>query len=263
MFESKRPTSRFPAVSALFISISVLLGCNRATGPILSKEPIRVLLFSKTAGFRHESIPAEIDALRRVSGDRGFLIEATEDTGVFTDSGLSRYKSVVFLNTTGDVLSVPEQEAFERFVQAGGGFVGVHSATDTEYEWAWYGELVGTYFKNHPAVQQATVKVADPTHPSMTGLPENWIRIDEWYNFRSNPRGKVHVLAVLDEATYVGGEHGADHPIVWCREYLGGRSWYTGGGHTAESFTEPLFLDHLSGGILWSTGVESGDCAVP
>jgi len=142
-----------------------------------------------------------------------------------------------------------------------GGFLGVHSATDTGYEWAWYGELVGTYFKNHPAVQQATVGVMDPSHSSMTGSPENWVRGDGWYNFRTNPRGKVHVLSVLDETTYAGGERGDDHPIVWCHENLGGRPWYTGGGHTVESFSEPLFLDHLAGGILWLAGATSGDCA--
>jgi len=166
----------------------------------------------------------------------------------------------VFLNTTGDVLDATQQTAFEGYIQAGGGYVGVHAAADTEYGWPWYGELVGAYFHSHPAIQSATIKVADRVHPSTAGLPARWVRTDEWYNFTANPRGDVHVLATIDENTYSGGNMGFDHPIAWCHAYDGGRAWYTNSGHNATTYTEPRFLDHLAGGILWAAGDVPGDC---
>ena len=167
------------------------------------------------------------------------------------------------MSTTGDVLDADQQGAFERYIKAGGGYAGVHAASDTEYDWPWYGELVGAYFTSHPAQQQATIKVEDPAHPSTKDLPDRWSRFDEWYNFRANPRGKVHVLASLDETSYTPGTGamGADHPFSWCRDYDGGRSWYTGAGHTQESYTDPLFLGHLLGGIETAAGVLKSDCS--
>jgi type 1 glutamine amidotransferase len=162
--------------------------------------------------------------------------------------------------TTGDVLDDSQQAAFERYIQAGNGFVGVHSATDTEYDWAWYGGLVGAYFASHPDIQTAAVQREDSTHPSTVSLPDLWVRTDEWYNFQTNPRdnGDIHVLASLDEASYAGGRMG-DHPIAWYRSYDGGRAWYTAGGHTSESYAEPLFLAHLQGGIEYAAVGQLGD----
>ncbi len=220
----------------------------------------KVLVFSKTAGFRHASIQAGIDAITSLGAQHDFAVDATEDASVFNDVTLAEYQCVVFLNTTGDVLNNAQQEAFERYMQGGNGFVGIHSAADTEYGWPWYGGLVGAYFQSHPAIQQATIKVADRVHPSMESLPARWIRTDEWYNFQSNPRGTVHVLATIDENTYAGGENGHDHPIAWCHEYDGGRAWYTAGGHTIEAYSEPLFLEHILGGIEFAAGIREGDC---
>ncbi len=214
----------------------------------------RILVFSKTAGFRHDSIPDGIAAIRRLGAENAFGVDATEDSSWFEDARLSGYDAVVFLSTTGDVLNEAEQAAFERYIAGGGGFVGVHSASDTEYAWAWYGGLVGAYFGGHPTIQAATVRVSDRIHASTRSLPERWRRVDEWYNFAINPRGKVHVLATVDESTYSGGAMGPDHPIAWCRFLDGGRSWYTAMGHTRESFAEPLFLAHLLGGIQFATG---------
>ena len=153
----------------------------------------------------------------------------------FTDTNLARFQAVIWLSTTGDVLNATQQAAFERYIRAGGGYVGVHAAADTEYDWPWYGNLVGAYFSSHPAIQQAPSGSRTPAHPSTAGLPANWNRTDEWYNYRTNPRAQVHVLANLDEATYTGGGMGGDHPISWCRAYDGGRSWYTGlGPHPGE-----------------------------
>ena len=175
---------------------------------------------------------------------------------------LEEYDAVVFLSTTGDVLNAEQQAAFEAYIQGGGGFAGIHSASDTEYDWPWYGDLVGAYFENHPANQDATVKVSDDDHPSTAHLPERWERFDEWYNFQSNPRGDVHVLATLDETSYDpgAGEMGVDHPTAWCHPYDGGRSWYTGGGHTEESYDEPEFREHILGGIQWAAGLVEGEC---
>jgi type 1 glutamine amidotransferase len=159
--------------------------------------------------------------------------------------------------TTGDVLNNGQQRAFERYFRRGGGFVGVHSAADTEYDWTWYGAMLGTRFKNHPQIQRAAISVQDRRHPSTHGLPRRWIRTDEWYNFAANPRRSVHVLASLDETTYAPGEGamGADHPIAWSHEYQGGRAWFTGGGHTDESYQEHAFRKHLLGGIRYAAGL--------
>ena len=214
----------------------------------------RVLVFSETAGFRHDSIPAGIAAIRSLGDEQDFDVTASEDSSVFESTELTNYDVVVFLSTTGDILARPEEAAFEGFVRSGGGFVGIHSATDTEYDWAWYAGLIGAYFADHPAVQPATVRSTESGHPAGDGLPLSFVRTDEWYNFRSVPGPDVVVLAMLDEATYQGGTMGPDHPIAWAQEYDGGRSFYTAGGHTIESYSEPVFRDHIATGILWAAG---------
>ncbi|WP_461020061.1 ThuA domain-containing protein [Streptomyces daliensis] len=220
----------------------------------------RVLVFSKTAGFRHDSIPDGIAALQRLGTEHGFAVEATEDAAAFTARNLAKFDAVVFLSTTGDVLNAKQQSAFEGYVERGGGYVGVHAAADTEYDWPWYGGLAGAYFQSHPHIQPATVSVEDHAHPATSHLGESWERTDEWYNYRSNPRGQARVLAALDESTYEGGTMAGDHPIAWCQEYEGGRAFYTGGGHTKESYTEEAFLTHLLGGIRYATGAAQADC---
>ncbi|MDZ5619741.1 ThuA domain-containing protein [Nocardioides sp. HM23] len=225
-------------------------------------EPFDALVFSKTASFRHGSIPAGIAAIEQLGSDHGFTVDTTEDATAFTDENLAQYEVVIWLSTTGDVLNAEQQGAFERYIENGGGYAGIHAASDTEYDWPWYGELVGAYFQNHPpGTPGATVKVDDHAHPSTSGLPARWDRTDEWYNYQSNPRGDVHVLASLDESSYSGGTMGAEHPISWCRDYDGGRSWYTGMGHTDASYSEPEFLDHILGGIRTAAGVQDADCA--
>jgi cytochrome c len=218
----------------------------------------RVLVFTKTAGYRHDSIPAAIAAVEQLGAANGFAVDATEDASVFTDSNLARYAVVMFLLTTGDVLDPDQQAAFTRYIEGGGAFAGVHSAADTEHDWPWYGGLVGAYFESHPAIQQATVDVIDRNEPSTIHLPAKWIRTDEWYDFQTDPSSSVTVLAKLDETTYSPGDNpmGASHPIAWQHVYDGGRSWYTGGGHTAESYSEPLFREHLLGGIVWAAGYD-------
>ncbi|MBV9374324.1 MAG: ThuA domain-containing protein [Alphaproteobacteria bacterium] len=242
---------------AALLAVGVSVVCSSIGN---SADPrFTVLVFSKTAGFRHDSIPQGVAAIEALGAEHGFAVDETEDAARFSDAALARYRVIVFLNTTGDVLDAGQKAAFEGYMRSGGGFVGIHSAADTEYGWPWYGGLIGAWFKSHPQIQRATVHVADPRHPSMKDLPAAWERTDEWYNFRTNPRGAVRVLATLDEATYSGGTMGADHPIAWCQEVKGGRSWYTGMGHTKESYAEPLFRLHLLGGMESAAGI-AGSC---
>ena len=221
-----------------------------------SEQAFAVLVFSKTAGFRHDSIPTGTAALKSLGEQHRFTVDATEDATVFVDAGLARYRTVVFLNTTGDVLDSSQQAAFERFIRRGGGFVGIHSATDTEYDWPWYRGLVGTYFLKHPPIQPAVLKVLDAAHPSTRHLPAEWPRTDEWYNFRDDPSARVNVLLRIEESSYSGGSMGSNHPMAWYHAYDGGKAWYTALGHTIESYREPAFLQHVLGGILWSSGAD-------
>jgi cytochrome c len=236
---------------------ALFLGGSAGAGPERAATQPRILVFTKTAGFRHASIPAAVEAVRELAATSGLAIDATEDSSAFSARNLARYDAVVFLLTTGDVLNQSQQQAFEAFIRNGGGFAGVHSAADTEYDWPWYGGLVGTYFRSHPQIQPASIRVEDAGHPSTAGLPRRWARTDEWYNFARNPRPSVHVLATLDETSYAPGPGamGADHPIAWSHSYAGGRAWYTAGGHTEESYREPRFRRHLLNGIRYAAGL--------
>jgi cytochrome c len=217
----------------------------------------RILVFTKTTGFRHASIPVALRAVRQLGERSGLVVDETEDAREFTSANLARYRAVVFLLTSGEVLDARQEAAFARFIRAGGGFAGVHSAADTEPGSAWYNGLVGTHFRYHPQIQRGVIAVPGRGHPSTAGLPRTWARVDEWYNFTRNPRPAVRVLATLDERTYSPGDGamGADHPIIWSHRFQGGRAWFTGGGHTEESYSEPLFRKHLIGGIRYAAGV--------
>ncbi|THA79440.1 DUF1080 domain-containing protein [Streptomyces sp. A0642] len=224
------------------------------------KTAKRVLVFSKTAGFRHDAIPEGIAALKELGKGSNITVDATEEAGQFTTSNLARYDAVVFMSTTGDVLNADQQKAFENYIATGGGYMGVHAAADTEYDWSFYGGLVGAYFAGHPAIQPVTVRVEDHKHPATAHLGDAWQRTDELYNYRTNPRDKVKVLATLDETTYTGGTMKGDHPITWCQAYEGGRSFYTGLGHTKESYADADFRQLLLGGVRYAAGQVKGDC---
>ncbi|WP_326662144.1 ThuA domain-containing protein [Streptomyces canus] len=242
------------------VGAALLLGCVSEPAASHSADAERVLVFSKTAGFRHDSIPDGVAAVKQLGETGGFTVDATEDANAFTPKNLRRYDAVVFLSTTGDVLDPTQQRAFEGYIRQGGGYVGIHAAADTEYDWTFYGGLVGAYFQSHPAIQPATVVAEDRAHPSTSGLPPTWNRTDEWYNYRSNPRDRAHVLASLDESSYTGGTMNGDHPIAWCQDYQGGRAFYTGLGHTKESYADPAFLGHVLGGIRYAIGDAQADC---
>jgi type 1 glutamine amidotransferase len=212
-----------------------------------------VLIYSKTKGYRHNSIPEGIEAFQRLGIENDINIVVTEDSSMFVPDTLQRYAAVVFLNTTGNVLSTAQEDAFKNYINHGGGFMGVHAAADCEYGWPWYGQLVGAYFKSHPKQQNAKLNVVDRTNIATKQLPELWERYDEWYNYKSL-EPDIHVLVKLDEKSYTGGENGDNHPISWYHDFDGGRSFYTGLGHTKESYKEPLLLKHLLGGLKYAIG---------
>ncbi len=239
----------------LMISVVGLWSCKnkRSTDP-------KVLIFSKTAGFHHASIPSGIAAIQKLGAENGFSVDTTTNSESFTEENLQQYSTVIFLSTTADVLNHYQEAEFERYIQAGGGFVGIHAAADTEYEWGWYNRLVGGYFADHPGindpnpnVQPGKITVVDASNASTSFLPNPWERTDEWYSYKKmNP--EVKVLLTLDENSYQGGMDMGEHPIAWYHDYDGGRAFYTGGGHTDESFSEELFLKHLLAGIQYAIG---------
>lgn len=232
-------------------TIIVLLVCS-----VCAMAKPKVLIFCKTAGFHHNSIAVGVPAIIKLGAENNFDVDTTTDATKFTQQNLKQYAAVIFLSTTGNVLNDAQQDAFKKYIEGGGGFVGVHSATDTEYDWPWYGELVGAYFKNHPSKQQvATLHVVDRNFIATKDLPAEWKRLDEWYNFKVVPSDKnVHVLITIDEKSYEGGNDGDYHPMAWYHSYDGGRAFYTALGHTDESYSDPLYLKHLLGGIEYAMG---------
>ena len=212
-----------------------------------------MLVFTKTTGFRHDSIPDGVRAIRRLGRRHRFAVDTTDDAATFTTRRLRRYDAVIFLSTTGTPIArAAQRRALEGYIRAGGGFVGIHAASDTRGDWPWYEGLVGARFRRHdPGVSERVVRVEDRGSAATRGLPAQWRRSDEWYEFRSNPRGRVHVLAALDES----------RPLAWCHDYDGGRAVYTAMGHTRASFREPRFLAHLRGAIEMAAGRARFDCA--
>ncbi|RKR87607.1 type 1 glutamine amidotransferase [Micromonospora pisi] len=249
-----------PVLGTALAALAVIACTTPATPASAADAPYDVLVFSKTAGFRHDSIAVGTQAIRELGAANSFTVTATEDAGAFTTANLAQYEVVVFLNTTGDALNATQQTAFESYIRSGKGYVGVHAAADTEYDWPFYGNLVGAWFASHPAIQQANVKVENRATAATATLPQTWTRTDEWYNYRTNVRSTARVLATLDESSYSGGGMGADHPHSWCKTYEGGRSFYTGAGHTQSTYAEPAFRAHLLGGIRYAAGRTKADC---
>jgi len=213
----------------------------------------RILVFTKTAGYHHSSIAAGEAAIIKLGKQNHFLVDTTSDSTKIVESNLKRYAALVFLSTTGRMLNNYQQVDLQRYIQAGGGFVGIHAATDALYDWRWYGRMIGAYFDGHPEIQPAILNVVDKTNASVKMLPAEWKRADEWYNFRDISKD-IHVLLTIDEKSYKGGENGKFHPMAWYHNFEGGRVWYTELGHTEESYTEKLYLQHLLGGIRYAIG---------
>lgn len=214
------------------------------------KKEQRLLVFARTVKFHHASIAAGLIAMQKLGAENHFLVDTTTDASFFTDKNLKKYAAVLFLSTTGDVLNDEQQAAFERFIRSGKGFMGIHAATDTEYDWPWYNQLVGAYFLNHPKQQEAVLRVVDRNNIATKHLPAEWKRFDEWYNFKNIQEG-LHVLITIDEKSYQGGKNGDNHPMAWYHDFEGGRAFYTEMGHTDESFSDPLYLEHVLGGLQY------------
>lgn len=240
------------------------LCCTAASSAITTAhaEQFSVLVFSKTAGWHHDSIPAGVTALQDLGKLHDFKVFWTEDANrVFNDKELAQFQAVVFLQTTGDVLNDQQQGAFERYIRAGGGFVGVHSASDTEYGWPWYTKLVGRMFQIHPAVQTAVLKVEDRNFPGMERFAPRSLATEEWYEFGPALSDRLHYLLSVDESTYKplaqwgdkqGKGMGSFHPVSWYQDYDHGRSFYTALGHLPATWRDPVFTHHLYGGIYWA-----------
>ena len=224
---------------------------------VSAKQNPRILVFYKTAGYHHSSIAVGLVAIQKLGAENNFDVDTTLDADKINAENLKQYKAVIFLSTTGDILNDEQQEAFKKYIESGGGFMGIHAATDCEYNWPWYGNLVGAYFGAHPAQQVATLNIVDKNNISTEELPNPWIRKDEWYSFKWMATG-LHELITIDEKSYDLGKIKpmGHHPMAWYHEYDGGRSFYTELGHVDESYTDPVYLRHILGGIIYAMGIK-------
>jgi cytochrome c len=246
---------RWYVTIAVAFAVFLVVSCSSKR----SDKP-RVLVFSKTMGWHHTSIPNGIAAIQKLGTENSFDVDTTTNASYFNDDSLQNYSTVVFLSTTGNVLDPKQEIAFERYIQSGGGYVGVHAAADTEYDWGWYGRLVGGFFYDHPGindtfpnVQQGTFNVVDADNISTKHLSKEWKRTDEFYSFKK-PINDAKILVTIDENSYKGGKRMGTHPMAWYHDYDGGRAFYTALGHTDESYSDPLYLKHLLGGIQYAIG---------
>jgi type 1 glutamine amidotransferase len=249
---NKRKRNNFHHLLPLMTILGLLIF---SMSPVSARAKPKVLVFCKTAGFHHNSIAVGTIAIQKLGAENKFDVDTTTDSEKFNPENLKKYKAVIFLSTTGNVLNDSQQDAFEKYIRRGGGFMGIHAATDCEYDWPWYGSLVGAYFGYHPAQQVATLNIVDPNNISTKHLPNPWIRKDEWYSFKWMAQG-LHELITIDEKSYDLGKHVpmGHHPMAWYHEYDGGRSFYTELGHTDESYADPLYLKHILGGIEYAMG---------
>ena len=236
-----------------FIGITLIFVCACLISASTGHSKPRVLIFSRTNGFRHSCIPVGIAAIKKLGAENGFEVDATEDSTWFRKKILKKYSALIFLCPTGKVFGPDEEKALQAYIHNGGGYMGIHAAADCEYNWPWYGELVGAYFKSHPKQQQAKLIIVDKNNPATSSLPDPWVRFDEWYNYR-NISTTLHVLIKIDETSYTGGENGNNHPMAWYHEYDGGRSFYTEMGHTDESYSDSNYLHHILAGIQYAMG---------
>lgn len=248
-------------VSALFLALGLI-------GSAAAADPPSILIFTRANGYRHDSIPAASAALVAIAKAEGWEAQVSDDPGLFTPENLKRFKAVVWNNTSGTVLDPRQAEAFRRYVEGGGGFVGIHGAGgDPSYAWAWYVQtLIGAQFIAHPGppfspqFQPARLKIEDRSQPATRALPRTWTRIDEWYSFSASPRRAVRVLVSLDESSYRPlGYNGrdirmGDHPIVWQHCVGRGRAFFTAMGHRSEAYAEPAYRSLLKGALEWAAG---------
>ncbi|RZL51277.1 MAG: ThuA domain-containing protein [Pedobacter sp.] len=234
------------------IVLTAVLFCSFSKQGQKSFKKQAVLVFSLTKGYHHASIADGQIAIKKLGIENNFEVDTTADVKAFTPENLKKYKTLIFLSPTGtSIFSDDEKAAIKQYVNNGGGFVGIHAATDVNYEWEWYGKMIGGFFESHPKIQDAKLDILMPKHKIVKGLPQPWEHKDEWYNFKSvSP--DIKVLIKIDETSYQGGKMNNNHPISWFHEFEGGKIFYTALGHTKECYTDPLFLKHLLAGIKWT-----------
>ena len=228
----------------------------------LSAQQFKALLVVQTAGWQHESTFSAIPAMEKMAARHDFKLDLKQRAMPVNEKMLANYDVVIFINTTGDIFSDAEQAAMEKFIQSGKGWVGVHAASDTEYDWKWYTDMVGHMFKIHPHVQTAMVDVHDNTFPGLEGWPKRKMWTDEFYEYLDgSKKDGFNYLVTVDENTYdteaqwgdnKSRGHGDFHPMSWHHNYDGGRAFYTNFGHVPAVFEDPDFLQHLYGGIWWA-----------
>ncbi|RPD49028.1 ThuA domain-containing protein [Paracnuella aquatica] len=242
--------------SQLWCLLLVLVAASVTLTSYAPKQK-KILVFSKTVGFRHgSSIEWGKKQILAMGQANKFGVDTTESADVFTSDNLKQYAAVVFLCTTGNVLNEEQQKAFEQYIQKGGGYLGLHSSADTEHDWPWFGGLNGAYFKNHPRPQEAVFNVLVNNHPATAHLPKVWKRWDELYNFKWIGTD-LNVLITIDENSYTGGQNGEDHPMAWYHEYDGGRAFYTALGHDNRSWEDPMYQQHVLGAIQYVMGAKA------
>lgn len=279
-------TSRLAAVAS--VAVMAVTGLTMAPASQADPAPApsatanatyKVLVVGKTLGYRHSHIDDTTRAVIAMGEENGFTVDVWDpaqpdltlaSTPFTSTENLSQYATILLdspVDGTNNqdpakprLFNDSELEALKGYIHQGGGVVALHAATDAMHAVPWYSQMTGggARFAGHPQQQTATMRVESPMHPSTEMLPKAWERYDEWYNFTKNPREDVHVLITLDESTYTGGRMGADHPISWCQNFEGGRTWYEGAGHVDSAYSDPTFLAHLQGGIEWTAGVVEG-----
>ena len=240
---------------AVFFQLGIILNT------MAQKGQFKALIVTTTNGWHHESLHSGVIAIKEMAKRHFFEAVLFEDPGSFNDKNLQEYQVVIFLNTTGDIFNAEQQKTLERFIQSGKGFVGIHSASDTEYEWEWYTKLVGRMFHIHPAIQTAKLQVVDPAFPGLQGFEGGKLWTDEWYEFGKPLVNDLQVILAVDETSYdpkvawgsrKGEGMGKSHPIAWYHQYDGGRSFYTALGHLPTIYQDKAFLDHIYAGIFWA-----------
>lgn len=241
----------------LLLTLGALIGLSLSA----QAQQFKVLVFTKTDGFHHESILEGVKAMRGLAERHHFAMDWHEDSSVFNDERLQQYQAIIFLNTTGNILNDDQKRAMERFIRAGKGFVGIHSASDTEYDWDWYTKMVGRTFVIHPVIQTAEMEVLDRKFPGLERMPDRFLWTDEWYEFGPERIKGLNYILAVDETTFdpkadwgrvSGTGMGKFHPIAWYHHYDGGRAFYTGLGHMPSTFSDKIFLEHIYGGIYWA-----------
>lgn len=245
-----------------FIKIGLICALFSVNSFFMNAQQFNVLLFTKTEGYHHESINEGVLGIKKLALLHNFNVDWEENANVFNDENLGKYQCVLFLNTSGDILNLEQKRAFEKFIKSGKGFVGIHSAASTEYNWPFYTKMIGMTFKIHPIIQTACIKVEDANFPGMAYLPDRSIWTDEWYEYNVPALShNLHFLISVDEKTYnpyvksgdkEGKGMGGFHPIAWYQDYEEGRAFYTGLGHIGASYTDKAFLNHMYGGIFWA-----------